>query len=136
MNYTRLLLAALAAFVAYMGVGSLFFMVKAMRAEFAKHSGVYRTGDDMNRYMAPGMLGMLLAMVAAAAIFAKIHPLGEGWVAGAKLGGVLGAFVVGTYVLHNYMIIRISARLAAQQAVAHFLQWVMVGVVIALVYRP
>ena len=136
MNYIRLALAAVAAFVAYMGVGSVFFTVRGMRAEFERHTAVYRTGEAMNRVMVPGMLGMLLAMGAAAALFAMAHPTGAGWVAGARFGCIVGVFVLGTYVLHNYMILNISGRLATLQGLAHFIQWVGVGAVIALLYRP
>ena len=135
MNYTRVALAAVAAFVAYMGVGSVFFMIDAMKDEFRKYPAVYRTSDAMKSVMGLGMFGMLLAMGAVSVLFAMIHPAGAGWMAGAHFGCVVGVFVLGSYVLHNYMNLNIGGRLAALQAVAHFLQWIMVGVVIALVYR-
>ena len=76
MNLLRIALATLAAFVAYFAVGSVFFTIRAMRAEFAKYPAVYRSGDMMkSRVMGIGMFGILLAIAAAAAIFARIHPV-------------------------------------------------------------
>lgn len=136
MNYTRLALSAVAAFVAYMGVGGIFFMNDGMKNEFRKYTSVFRTEETMKGAMPMGMLGMLLAMGAASWLFAMIHPAGAGWMAGAEFGFVTAVFVLGTYVLHNYSILNIGGRLAAMQGFAHTLQWIMVGVVIALVYRP
>lgn len=135
MNLVRVALATLAAFVAYFAVGSVFFMIRSMRAEFAKYPAVYRSGDMMKSVMAPGMLGMLLAIGAAAVIFALIHPAGAGIAAGLQFGVILAVFQLGSFVLHNYMNLNIGGRLAALQGIAYSAEWIMVGVVISLVYR-
>jgi len=38
--------------------------------------------------------------------------------------------------LHNWVNLNIGGKLTAQQAVAYFVEWTVVGVVIALVYKP
>ena len=43
MNYSRLALAALGAFVAYFAVGGFAAAVPALRSEFRKYPGVYRS---------------------------------------------------------------------------------------------
>lgn len=45
MNLARIALATLAALVAYFVVGGIFFAVPAMRTEFAKYPGIFRTGS-------------------------------------------------------------------------------------------
>ena len=68
MNRTRIAIAALSAFVAYFIVGGIFFVIPAMGAEFANYPSIYRTGDAARSVMAVGMLGILFAIVVAAAI--------------------------------------------------------------------
>ena len=135
MNLTWIALAALAALVAYFIVGGIFFTIPAMRAEFAKYPAVYRTGEANNSLMAVGMLGTLLAISAAAAIFARMHPAGAGIAAGIEFGVVLAAFQLGSFVLHNHMMLNIGRRLSMLQGIVYTAEWIVVGVVISLVYR-
>jgi hypothetical protein len=135
MNLTRIALAAVAALVAYFIVGGLFFMVPAMQAEFTKYPAVYRSGEALNSVMAVGVLGILLAIVVAAVIFARMHPAGAGIDAGLKFGVLLAAFVFGSFVLHSYMLLNIGWRQSMLQGVAYSAEWIAVGVVISLVYR-
>jgi hypothetical protein len=135
MNLTRIALAALAALVAYFIVGGIFFAVPALRAEFAKYPAVFRTGEAINSVMAVGVLGILLAIGAAAAIFARMHPAGAGLDAGIRFGVLLAVFQLGSLVLHNYMNLNIGWRLTALQGIAYSAEWIVVGIVISLVYR-
>ena len=54
---------------------------------------------------------------------------------GARCGTLIGAFVVLAFVVHNYVNLNISPKLALLQAGAYFLQWAVVGTVIGLIYR-
>lgn len=116
-------------------MGGIFFMVPAMGKEFAKYPAVFRSGDAMGSAMAVGMFGILLAIATAATIFARIHPTGAGINEGMKFGGMLAVFVLGSLVVHNYMLLNIGGRLSALQGVAYAAEWFVVGVVISLVYR-
>ena len=133
---TRIALAALAALVAYFLVGGIFFAVPALHAEFAKYPAIYRTGEPAGAVMAVGMLGIFLAVGAAAAMFARMHPAGAGLGAGVRFGIVLAVFQLGSFVLHNHMMLNIGWQLSALQGMAYAAEWVAVGVVISLAYRP
>ena len=135
MNLRRLALATLAALVAYFIVGGIFFTIPAMHAEFAKYPAIFRTGEAINSVMAVGVLGILLAIGAAAAIFARMHPAGAGMRAGLEFGVLLAVFQLGSLVLHNYMNLNIGWQLSALQGMAYMAEWMVVGVVISLVYR-
>ena len=135
MNLPRIALAALAALVAYFIVGGIFFVIPAMTAEFAKYPAVYRTGDAINSVMGIGVFGILLAIGAAAVIFARMHPAGAKIGEGIKFGVILAVFQLGSLVLHNYMNLNIGWRLAMVQGVAYTAEWIVVGIVISLVYR-
>ena len=135
MTLTRIALAALAALVAYFVVGGVFFAVPAMGAEFSKYPAVYRSGEALNSVMAVGVLGILLAITIAAVIFARMYPAGAGIGAGIKYGITLAAFVLGSFVLHSYMLLNVGPRLSTLQGIAYSAEWIAVGVVISLVYR-
>ena len=51
-------------------------------------------------------------------------------------GSLIGTFFVGAFVVHNYVNLNIGLKLTVQQAVAYFLEWLIVGIVIGVVYRP
>ena len=135
MNLTRIGLATLAALVAYFIVGGILFTIPAFQAEFAKYPAVYRAGEAINSVMAVGVVGILLAIGAAAVIFARMHPAGAGIKAGIRFGVLLAVFQLGSFVLHNYMNLNIGWRLSALQGIAYMSEWIVVGVVISLVYR-
>lgn len=135
MNVTRIALASVAALVAYFIVGGIFFMIPAMKVEFTKYPAVFRTGDAVNSVMAIGLSGILLAIVTAAVLFARMHPAGAGMREGITFGVALAAFVVGSFVLHNYMLLNIGSRLSMLQGIAYAAEWIAVGIVISLVYR-
>ena len=135
MNRTRLVLATLAALVAYFIVGGIFFTIPAMHAEFAKYPAIYRTGEAMSSVMAIGIAGILLAIGAAATIFARMHPAGARIGEGIKFGLALAIFQLGSLVLHNYMNLNIGWRLSMLQGIAYSAEWIVVGIVISLVYR-
>ena len=135
MNLPRLALATLAALVAYFIVGGIFFTIPAMGAEFAKYPAIYRIGEAINSVMVVGVLGILLAIAVAATIFARMHPAGAGIKAGVKFGILLALFQLGSFVLHNYMLLNIGPRVSTLQGTAYMAEWIVVGIVISRVYR-
>jgi hypothetical protein len=44
--------------------------------------------------------------------------------------------VVCGFVLHNYVNLNIGLKLSVGQAVAYFVQWTIIGIVIGLIYKP
>jgi hypothetical protein len=61
---------------------------------------------------------------------------GSGAAEGARFGALIGLFAVGSFVLHNYVNLNIGLKLTLEQALAYFIQWTLVGLVIGLIYRP
>jgi len=143
MNYLSLVLAALGATVAYFAFGFLlFWLVPSLIDEARKYPAVFRPKERMMAVMPIGMAATFIAILVVAIIFAMMtmtmtpHPGGSSTAAGARLGVLIGLFVVCAFVLHNYVNLNIGLKLALEQAVAYFLQWTIVGIVIGLIYRP
>lgn len=137
MNYARLALASLGATVAYFAFGfALFAALPGMKAEFMKYPNVYRAEKDMMKLMPFGMVTILISIAVVAVLYARIYPAGGGIVSGVGLGALIGIFSVCIFVVHNYVNLNIGIALAVYQAVAYFVQWVIVGAAIGLIYKP
>jgi hypothetical protein len=137
MNLSRIALASVAAFVAYFAVGGLAFgLLPSLRNEFLKYPSIYRSQDAMKGVMPVGMAFMFIALVVLSILYATLYQGGSGFVAGARFGALIGIFAIGAFVLHNYVNLQIGVKVTVQQAVAYFVEWLIVGIVIGLIYRP
>ena len=136
MNYLRVALAGFGGTVAYFALGFVLLAVMPMADEIANHAAVYRPEEAMKRVAPVGMVSLLIAMMALAALYALTFRDGSWVVQGVRFGILVGIFTAGSFMLHNYVSLNISLRLALLQAVAYFVQWVGAGIVIALIYRP
>ena len=137
MNYSRLLLAALGGTVASFAVGFLlFWLVPGLIKEAHKYPAVFRPKEEMKTVMPIGLVATFMAILVVAIIFAMIYPGGSGTAEGARFGVLMGIFVVCAFVLHNYVNLNIGLKLALGQAVAYFVQWTIIGIVIGFIYRP
>jgi hypothetical protein len=137
MNYSSLGLAALGGTVASFAVGFLmFWLAPGLIKEGHKYPAVFRPKEEMMTVMPIGLGATFIAILVVAIIFAMIHPGGSGITGSARFGVLIGIFVVCALVLHNYVNLNIGLKLALGQAVAYFLQWTIVGIVIGLIYKP
>jgi hypothetical protein len=141
MSLSRIALAALGGFVAYFVLGGLAFgLIPSLKSEFLKYPAVYRSQQGQMSHMPVGMAAMFLSMVVLAVIYAMlcqgVSGLAEGARFGAIFGALIGVFAICAFVLHNYVNLNIGLKLTVQQAVAYFVEWVVTGIVIGLVYRP
>ncbi|HEX3580722.1 MAG TPA: hypothetical protein VH087_03100 [Thermoanaerobaculia bacterium] len=79
---------------------------------------------------------MKSVMPAGVVLYAGMDRGGSPLGAGVKFGTLIGVFAVCAFVIHNCVNLNIGLRLTIGQAVAHFVEWLVVGIVIAAVYRP
>ena len=137
MNYSSLALAALGATVASFAFGALlFWLAPGLINEAHKYPAVFRPKDEMMTVMPVGFVSNFIAILVMAIIFAMMHQGGSRITEGARFGVLIGIFVVCAFVLHNYVNLNIGLKLALGQAVAYFVQWTIVGMVIGLIYKP
>jgi hypothetical protein len=136
-NYARIALAFLGATVAYFVVGFIMFgALPAMKSEFMKYPNVYRSHDSMMKVMPYNMVAILIGIVIVAVLYAKMYPAGGSIVSGVYLGVLIGIFAVCTYVIHNYAMLNIGLALTLYDGITYFIQWVIVGAAIGLIYKP
>jgi len=136
MNVLRILLAAVGGFVAYFVVGGLaFVMMPSLKNEFLKFPAVYRDHDGQMSHIPAGMAGIFLSILVMAVLYAQIYQGGSGLAEGARFGALIGVFVLGAFVLHNYANLNIGLKLTLEQALAYFVEWTITGIAIGLIYR-
>jgi hypothetical protein len=137
MNYSRIALAALGATVAYFVIGGILFAaLPSLQKEFMNYPAVYRSKDDMKRVMPMGMISILVGIFVVAVLYAMAYPAGGGVLDGARFGALIGVFAVCGFALHNHMLMNIGLKLTVGQAISSFVQWLVVGIVISLIYAP
>jgi uncharacterized membrane protein len=137
MNTMGVVLAALGAFVAYFVVGALMFVAMPwIKAEFKKYPAVYRSHESIMSVMPAGMAAMFVSIAVLAVIYAMSYHGGAGLVEGARFGSLIGVSVIGAFTVHNFVNLNIGWKLTVEQSVAYFVEWVVVGIVIGLIYRP
>jgi hypothetical protein len=135
MNYARLVLAAAAATIFDAVYGFLVYGM-LLAPEFGRYPGVYRTTDAGMAFLPLMFGGLFLAIIAVAAIYAKGYEGGSGAAEGARFGVLLGVFVVFAFAAVNYAVLNVGRKIAAMTGAAAFVEWLAIGVVIGLVYRP
>ena len=135
MNPLRIALAALTATIVYFVIGGIAFTSPVLRNEFTPYSAIYRSQEAMKAVMPLGIIATLLAIIVLTLIYAQLCT-NLGIAAGVRYGALIGVFAVCAFVLHNYVNLNIGLRLTIAQAIAYFVEWLAVGVVISLVYRP
>jgi hypothetical protein len=135
MNYARLVLAAVAATVFDAVYG---FVVYGMllAPEFGRYPGVYRSNEAGMAFLPLMFAGLFVAIVAVAVIYAKGYEGGSGAAEGARFGVLLGVFVVFAFAAVNYAVLNVGRKIAVMTAGAGFVEWLAIGLVIGLVYRP
>jgi hypothetical protein len=135
MNYARLALAAVAATIFDAVYGFLVYGT-LLAPEFARYPGVYRSNEAGQAFLPLMFGGLLIAIVAVAIIYAKGYEGGSGAAEGARFGFLIGVFVVFAFAAVNYAVLNVGRKIAAMTAAAGFVEWLAIGLVIGLVYRP
>lgn len=137
MNVPLLFLAAAGGTVAYFAFGFIVFgALPYLRNEYAKYPAVYRTQESLKSVMPFGMLAMFVAILVLVAMYALEYHGGSGLVEGVRFGALVGVFAVCSFVIHNHVNLNIGVALTVGQAIAYFVEWTIVGIVIGLIYKP
>jgi hypothetical protein len=135
MNYSRLLLAAVAALVVFFAWG---FLTEGwlLRKDFAPSAALYRTSDLQMKYMPFGLASVLVGLLAAVVLYAGWCGGTSGAVKGLQFGLIIGVFVACIHPISNLVTMNMGTKLGLEITVSTAIGWVLAGLVIGLVYRP
>ena len=135
MNIARIALAAVAGLVVEVCYGFVVYGMLLSR-EFTNYPALYRSAETGPGYLPLMFAGLLIAIVAAAFIYAKGYEGGSGVAEGARFGLLLGVFTAFAFANVNHGVLNMGRRLALYTAVASFVEWFLIGTAIGLVYKP
>lgn len=135
MNYPRILLAAIAALIVFFAWG---FLTEGwlLRKDFASSAALYRTSDLQMKYMPFGMASVLVALLAAVALYAGWCGATSGAVKGMEFGVLMGVFVACVHPISNLVTMNMDTKLGLEIAASNAIGWVLAGLVIGLIYKP
>ena len=135
MNYKRIVLAAVVAWIVYFACGALVFG-KLIADYYRPYPEVYRSSEAVMSYFPIGIAGTFFAILALAIMYAKGYEGGAGILEGARFGALIGLFVVFAVVGDEYVTLNIGRKLAVAMAIGRLVGWIVVGMAIGLVYKP
>ncbi len=133
MNLGRVAVAAVVAWVVYLGV-SYVVSTTLLADLYAQHARVFRPEADVN--LAVGFGATLVGFFAFAYAYAKGYEGGSGVQEGLRFGVVVGLMLVCFSVVWNYVVLPVSGRLAVAWIVDTLLEMAVYGVVVGAIYRP
>jgi hypothetical protein len=136
MNYARIILAAVAATIVFFIYGFLVHGLLIAKDYIPYPEGVYRAGEAAQSRMPIGLTGIFIAILIFATIYARSYQPGRGLAPGARLGLLFGTFMAGAFAAVNYATINITGKLALEIALSEPIEWTLVGLVVALLYKP
>jgi hypothetical protein len=135
MNYPRVVLAAVAATVVFFVYG---FLVEGVliRKDFALSAALYRDTGAQMKYMPIGIASVLVALFAAAALYAKWCGGVSGAMTGLQFGLLMGIFTACVHAISNLVTMNMNLKLGLEIAASTFVGWVLAGIAIGVLYKP
>ena len=135
MNFGRIAAAAVVAWIVSLPVG--FFVNEVLLADIvAPNASAMRPEAELMANLPLGFAFLLLGFFAFAYVYAKGYEGGSGVQEGIRFGALLGVLSLGYGSLVNFAVLNIGGGLTAAMAAAGFVEWIVMGIVIGLVYQP
>lgn len=134
MDYKRVALTAVVAWVVDSVYGMAVFM-GLLGDEMARSPVLFRPEAQMYSFLPLMFAGSLVAMFVLAYIYAKGYEGGNGITEGFRFGLLLAIFLTGFMSIGIYGTFNVDSRLGLMASVATFVEMLVDGTVIGLVYR-
>jgi hypothetical protein len=133
MNFRRLALAALAAWVVFCAMGPIVKVV-LFDSLYAEHAAVMRPSGEANPLfaLAPALLGFFVFAYA----YAKGYEGGSGLQEGLRFGVIVGLLIACFAIVPVWLIFPVSATLAAAWIVDAIVEFAIYGALVGTVYKP
>lgn len=135
MNFPRVALAAIAAWVLYLGVSFVVHGV-LLKDTYMQYVGVMRPEAQANAILPIGFCFALVGFFAFAYAYARGYEGGNGVQEGLRFGVLVGILLCAFGSIWDYMMWPISAGLLTAWLVDFIVEFAMYGMVVGLIYRP
>jgi hypothetical protein len=138
MNYPRIALAGMAAWLASIALGYLINDIWLLRL-YQANAWAFRRPDDVAELVPIGLAAQLLGSLAFAFVYAKGYENNRevsGIAQGIRFGLIIAIIVDGFAVVWNYVAEPIAARLGLLQTLGVVGQFGLCGAIVGLIYHP
>lgn len=135
MNFPRVALAAIAAWVLYLGVSFVVHGV-LLKDTYMQYVGVMRPEAQANAILPIGFCFALVGFFAFAYAYARGYEGGNGVQEGLRFGVLVGILLCAFGSIWDYMMWPISAGLLTAWLVDFIVEFAIYGMVVGLIYRP
>ena len=136
MNYPRVVLAGVAAWVASVALGYLINDIWLVRL-YQANAWAFRRASDVDALVPIGLAAQFLGSMAFAFAYARgYHGDGSTIGEGIRFGLVIAILIDGFAVVWNYVTQPIAPRLGALELIEHVGQFGVYGAIIGVIYQP
>jgi len=135
MNLGRVALAAVAAWVLYLGIS---FVVHGILLKdiYMQYTGVMRPEAEASSILPIGFAFALVGFLAFAYAYAKGYEGGRGLQEGLRFGVLVGILLCCFGSIWEYMVWPVGTRLLAAWLIDHIVEFAIYGMVVGLIYKP
>jgi hypothetical protein len=135
MNYARVVMAGVAAWVASMMIG---FVVNTylLASIFAANAAVMRPESEINALLPLGFVVLLFGYLGSAWIYASMYQAGYGPAEGARFGVVVAIIVTAFGLIWQYIQYPISGMMLAALVGDAIVEMAIYGAIIGAIYKP
>ena len=135
MNFTRVAMAALAAWVLYMCMGYLVHGV-LLSDLYRQYTGLMRPEAQAQTILPINFGVVLVGFFAFAYAYAKGYEGGNGLQEGLRFGVLVGIMLCTFGTIWEYMVWPVGRRLLAAWLIDYIVEFALYGIVVGLIYKP
>jgi hypothetical protein len=135
MNLARVAMAAVAAWVVYLGI-SFFVHTILLKDLYLQHLSAMRPEADQNAILPLGFFFALLGFFAFAYAYAKGYEGGRGAQEGLRFGVLVGILICCFRVIWDHMVWPVSLQLTVAWMVEYIVEFAIYGSIVGVIYKP
>ena len=135
MNLARVAIAAVVAWIAYLGISFVVHTV-LLRDLYLQHLSLMRPEADQNRILPIGFFFALVGFLAFSYTYAKGYEGGSGAQEGLRFGVLVGILICCFRVIWDHMVWPVSLQLTTAWMVDYIAEFAIYGSLVGLIYRP
>jgi hypothetical protein len=135
MNLARVAMAAVAAWVVYLGI-SFFVHTVLLKDLYLQHLSAMRPEADQNAILPLGFFFALLGFFAFAYAYAKGYEGGRGAQEGLRFGVLVGILICCFRVIWDHMVWPVSLQLTVAWMVEYIVEFAIYGSIVGVIYKP
>jgi hypothetical protein len=135
LNFARVAIAAVVAWVVYLGVSFAVHTV-LLRDLYVEHLGAMRPQAEQDAILPIGFVFALVGFFAFAYTYAKGYEGGRGAQEGLRFGVLVGILICTFRVVWDHMVWPVSLQLTTAWMIEYIVEFAIYGSLVGIIYKP